>query len=252
MILVEMDKMIEENMIEISNYSLTCKDIIKELSKLGSKKEAENLSKFYKMGKGEYAEHDKLRGIKVPILRKLVSTFSKVSLEEVTKLLQSEYHEDRMLALFLMIDKFNKGQQESVYRSYMTNRAYINNWDLVDFSAPYIVGAYLYQRDRSPLYELAKSSLLWDRRISIVSTFYFIRKNDFSDTLQIIKMLLHDKEDLIHKAMGWMLREIGKRDIKIEEKFLLENISLLPRTTLRYAIERFSEEKRKFFLRYKK
>ncbi|MCX7726080.1 MAG: DNA alkylation repair protein [Chitinispirillaceae bacterium] len=232
-------------------HFLTYKDVIKELSKLGNKKEAENLSKFYKMGKGEYAEKDKLRGIKVPVLRKLVPVFSNISLEDIEKLLHSEYHEDRMLALFLMINKFNKGEleeQERIYKSYMSNTTYVNNWDLVDLSAPYIVGNYLYQRDRSPLYKLARSSIMWDRRIAIVSTFYFIRKNDFSDTLKIVKILSNDKEDLICKAMGWMLREVGKRDIETEEKFLLENISFLPRTTLRYAIERFPEEKRKFYL----
>lgn len=233
----------------------TYNDILKVLSELENKKEAENLAKFYKMGKGEYAENDKLRGIKVPILRKLVPTFSNISFTELKKLLHSEYHEDRMLALFIMIDNFKKetpNKQDKIYRFYLSNTTHINNWDLVDQSAPYIVGAYLYERDRSFLYQLATSPIMWERRISIVSTFYFIRKNDFSDTLKIIKILLKDKVDLIHKAMGWMLREIGKRDIKTEEKFLLENISLLPRTTLRYAIEHFSKEKREFYLNHNK
>ncbi len=221
------------------------------IARLADPEQARILSRFFKTGPGEYGEGDRFRGIRVPRIRKLVSTFSNASLEKILPLLHSAFHEDRLFALLLLVRKFQKGQPEeqaAIYRCYLANTARINNWDLVDLTAEHIVGAYLFQRSRIPLDRLAVSPLLWDRRIALLATFHFIKHRDFTCTLRLIRTLLTDREDLIHKAMGWMLREVGKRDIAVEEGFLRENLSDLPRTTLRYAIERFPEKKRLTYL----
>jgi 3-methyladenine DNA glycosylase AlkD len=190
-------------------------------------------------------------GVRVPVIRRIAKEFKLLSLSEVVRLLHSKIHEERLAALAILVLQTAKGDVETrkrIYDLYLANTKYINNWDLVDLSAPQLVGAYLEDRSRRPLHRLAKSSWLWDRRISILATFHFIRLGDFDDTLRIAEMLLGDKEDLIHKAVGWMLREVGKRDQEVLETFLDKHGRIMPRTMLRYAIEKFPEKKRQEFL----
>jgi len=228
------------------------KIIHNDLMLLANKEIAEHSQRFFKTGKGEYGESDIFLGIRVPVLRKLVNKYRGISLEEVSKLLHSKFHEERLLAVLMLVQLFKTGGdegQKQIYNLYLDNIEFINNWDIVDISAGNIVGAYLHQKDKALLYRLVKSQNLWERRISIISTFYFIRQNEFDDTLKIAEILLNDKEDLIHKAVGWMLREVGKRELEIEEEFLQEHYMKMPRTMLRYAIEKFPETKRKMYLR---
>ena len=209
---------------------------------------------FFKTGTGDYGEGDRFLGIRVPVLRKLVKTYKGISLDEIMKLLKSAYHEERMLALFFLVDMFEKGEagtRKATYNAYLDNTAYINNWDLVDTTAPHIVGAFLVDRNRAPLYQLATSKSLWERRIAIISTFYFIRRHDFGDTLELSRIFLRDQEDLMHKAVGWMLREVGKRRMSALEGFLKTHYKHMPRTMLRYAIEKFPETKRQSYLKGK-
>lgn len=230
---------------------LTCKQIQTTLRSIADPVIAEHSQRFFKTGKGGYGEGDRFLGIRVPILRKHVSIFQGISLTETRKLLRSHFHEERLFALLLLVRKFEKGDvvtREAVYNLYFGNLEFVNNWDLVDSSAPYIVGQWLSDKSRERLYILAKSENLWERRIAIISTFHFIRNNSFSDALRIALLLKHDKEDLIHKAVGWMLREVGKRDPAVEKTFLREHYREMPRTMLRYAIERFPEQERKKYL----
>jgi len=229
----------------------TAKSAQKRLRSFASPQQAAILARFFKTGPGQYGEGDKFIGVKVPITRKVAREFDGLSLAEVECLLHSDIHEERLLALVILVGQFEKGDdaiQKQIYDLYLTNTAYINNWDLVDLSAPQIVGGYLHNRSRRPLDRLAKSANLWERRISILATFNFIREGDFNDTLKIAKMLLKDKEDLIHKAVGWMLREVEKREVTVLEAFLDEYCRVMPRTMLRYAIERFPEQKRRAYL----
>ena len=206
--------------------------------------------RFFKTRKGEYGEGDQFLGIRVPQLRKLAKQNSQCSLIEIHKLLKSVYHEERLCALFLLVQKFENSKHEKsvVYRLYLDNTKYINSWDLVDCSAYKIVGVYLEDKNKSPLYKLAKSKDLWERRIAIISTLHFIKNNQFDDTLEISRQLLNDKEELIHKAVGWMLREVGKHDAELERAFLLNCYNKMPRMMLRYAIEKFPETERKKYL----
>jgi len=206
--------------------------------------------RFFKTNKGEYGYGDKFLGIPVPIIRKNIKKFKNISIEDNLQLLKSEFHEERLFALLMFVYKFstNKNLQEEIYKIYLENTKYINNWDLVDSSAYKIVGCFLFDKNRDILYKLANSTNLWERRISIVSTFYMIKRNDFEDTLKISKILLNDNEDLIHKAVGWMLREVGKRDLDIEKQFLDKYHTQMPRVMVRYAIERFEQNLRKQFL----
>ncbi len=223
-----------------------------ELRRLGNNEIAEHSQRFFKTGKGEYGDGDKFLGIRVPILRKFAKKYNGTSVEDVSKLLKSQFHEERLLAIIMLVGLFKRAKekdQKSIYDFYLDNTQFINNWDLVDCSAEHIVGVFLYVIDKEPLYTLADSNNLWERRISIISTLYFIKQNKFADSLKISEILLHDEEDLIHKAVGWMLREIGKRDIEVEEGFLKKHYKNMPRTMLRYAIEKFSEEKRKGYLK---
>ena len=225
--------------------------IRKELRRLADKEVAEHSQRFFKTGKGQYGEGDRFLGIRVPALRKIARQYRGVSIEEACRLLNSQFHEERLLALFLLVDIFNKADDEdkrAIYGLYLANTRFINNWDLVDCSAEHIVGAYLWRTDRQPLYDLAVSASLWERRISIMSTFHFIKHNEFADALRIAEILLEDKEDLIHKAVGWMLREIGKRNAETEERFLKKHCRQMPRTMLRYAIEKFPAPKRQKYL----
>lgn len=218
---------------------------------LGIPEQAAISQRFFKTGPGEYGEGDVFLGIKVPVLRKLAKEYSDLPYKNVKAILGSKYHELRLMALLVMVDQFSKGDQKkkkSIYSLYLKSTRFINNWDLVDSSAHHIVGPYLINVSKAPLYKLAQSGLLWERRIAIMSTFYYIKNNKYSEALKISEMLLADKEDLIHKAVGWMLREIGKRDLPREEAFLKQHYRNMPRTMLRYAIERFPEPKRKKYL----
>jgi 3-methyladenine DNA glycosylase AlkD len=218
------------------------------LRSLGCPKQAVILSRFFKTGPGQYGEGDQFIGIKVPTTRKVAKEFKNLPLIEVECLLHSDIHEERLLALVILVGQFEKGDnatRKRIYDLYLANTRHINNWDLVDLSAPQIVGGHLETRSRKPLDRLAKSVSLWERRISILATGWFIWRDDFADTLRIAENLLGDKEDLIHKAVGWMLREVGKRDVAVLEEFLVQHSRTMPRTMLRYAIERFPEEKRR-------
>jgi 3-methyladenine DNA glycosylase AlkD len=230
---------------------ITAKDISNRLRKMGNKKDALFLQGFFKTGVGQYGEGDIFLGIRVPALRTLAKECHQLPPEKVLPLLRSPYHEERLFALIMFVNAFTRGNesvQKKIYGLYLANTKYINNWDLVDISAPNIVGAYLLTKSKKPLYQLAKSKDLWKQRIAILATFYFIRNNQFADALKIADILLQDKEDLIHKATGWMLREIGKRDINLEEAFLQKHCRIMPRTMLRYAIERFTPAKRRMYL----
>ena len=224
----------------------------KELRKYGNKEKARFLRRFFKTGPGEYAEADVLIGVKVPDTRKVSVKFQDLPVKEVLTLLKSPIHEERLLALLILIRKYSKAngkEKENIFNLYLKHTKFINNWDLVDLSAPNIVGAFLEDKDKRLLYKLANSRLLWERRIAILATFYFIKNKKLEETLKISELLINDKHDLIHKAVGWMLRELGKRDRSLEELFLDKHYSVMPRTMLRYAIEKFPEDKRKKYLR---
>jgi 3-methyladenine DNA glycosylase AlkD len=231
---------------------MSVEKIQNRLEKLADKGKAQVLQRFFKTGPGEYGEGDVFLGIKVPELRKLAKEYQGITLKESKQLLKSPIHEQRLLALLILTRSFSKGgegRKKRIYDFYLKNTRYINNWDLVDISAEYIVGAYLMERSKKPLYGLAKSETMWERRISIMSTFHYIKCDQFYQTLKISKMLLSDEEVLIHKVVGWMLREVGKRDLPIEEKFLKAHYKMMPRTMLRYAIERLPEAKRQRYLK---
>ena len=234
------------------NDQLRASDICTRLQMLGDKEQARVLQRFFKTGLGEYGQGDVFVGLRVPEIRKLAREYRALPLPEITRLLQSPLHEARMLALFILVRAYAQGDvsvQERIFDLYLRSTRFINNWDLVDASAEHIVGAHLRYRSRSPLYNLAVSNLLWERRISIMATFLYIKRGEVAETLRIAELLLRDPADLIHKAVGWMLREIGKRDRPAEEDFLKKNYKIMPRTMLRYAIERFPETLRKQYLR---
>ncbi|PLX46662.1 MAG: DNA alkylation repair protein [Desulfobacteraceae bacterium] len=231
---------------------MTHQKIKKRLKQLANREKAEVLQRFFKTGPGEYGEGDVFIGVKVPDLRKVEKDFQDISTEDVIVLLESAIHEERLLALLILVRKYVKGNQTAqkrIFRLYLKKTKFINSWDLVDGSAHHIVGDYLMDKNKAPLYRLAKSEDLWERRIAIVATLYFIKHGKYEETLKIAKTLLTDKEDLIHKAVGWMLREIGKRDMTFEEMFLKQHYKEMPRTMLRYAIEKFPEPKRQKYLK---
>ncbi len=225
---------------------------IREVLKLNANpKQAKILQRFFKTGPGEYGEGDVFLGIKVPVIRKVAKKFRELELSKVKALLMSGIHEERLAALIILIFQFEKAgevKKETIFKLYLENTKYINNWDLVDLSAPQIVGSYLLNREKILLVELAESKSVWERRIAVLASFQFIKNNQYDLTIQLAQNLLNDEHDLIHKAVGWMLREIGKRDISVEEKFLTDYYKLMPRTMLRYAIEKFPEKKRKNYL----
>lgn len=229
-------------------------EITRHLKALANEEQAEVSRRFFKTGPGEYGEGDVFIGIKVPVLRKLAKGGADIPLNEAGILLSSKFHEARLLALLILVRIFERGDdsiRQQIYYLYLKSTSSVNNWDLVDSSAPYIIGPYLAGRSRAPLYRLAKSKNLWERRIAIMSTFHFIKNSEFSETLKIAEMLLTDREDLIHKSVGWMLREIGKRHFRTEENFLKKFYQRMPRTMLRYAIEKFPEPKRQAYLKGK-
>jgi 3-methyladenine DNA glycosylase AlkD len=227
------------------------------LESLSDAEAAKGSAWFFKTGPGEYGEGDRFRGIRVPVLRKLVKEYRTLPHADVLALLKSPCHEDRLLALLIWVEQYRKGdeaQRQLIYDDYLAHTACINNWDLIDSSAEHIVGAQLYAegQQKGPselLTRLAQSYSLWERRIAIMATFHFIRKGEFTETFRVADLLLHDHEDLIHKAVGWMLREVGEQDLAAEEAFLLPRYGTMPRTMLRYAIEKFPEERRQGYLR---
>ena len=219
-----------------------------DLERLANKEKAVILQRFFKTGKGEYGHGDLFLGITVPEQRRIAKKYSRLSLDDLQSLLSSKIHEYRLTSLLILIEKYKNVDKKEVVDFYLRNTKNINNWDLVDLSSHKILGNYLLNKDKNILYKLAKSNDLWKKRISIISTFAFIRNSDFDCSLKISEILLNDKHDLIHKAVGWMLRELGKRNLKVEEEFLKKYYKKMPRTMLRYAIEKFSKEKRYYYL----
>ena len=229
-------------------------EIRKAISKQKNPTQALVLQRFFKTGKGEYGAGDIFYGIKVPEQRTIAKQFKDLTFDDLKELIKSRVHEERLIAAFILVDQYKRGDEKKkkiIFDFYLKNRKGINNWDLVDLSAPKIVGAYLIDKEKELLYKFANSNDLWEKRISIISTQAFIREHFFEDTLNISKILLGDKHDLIHKAVGWMLREIGNRDLETEEEFLKKHYKTMPRTMLRYAIEKFPEQKRIAYLRGK-
>lgn len=230
------------------------REITDHLHSLADRELAQRAMRYFKTAAGEYGHGDKFLGIRVPVIRQSVKKYQNTSLGTAENLLKSEYHEIRLFALLLLVSRYaksNAAEQGKIYQFYLNNTRYINNWDLVDSSAPHIIGAYLDDKDKSILYELAGSSSLWERRMAVMATLYFIRNTRFDDALRIAELLLNDREDLIHKAVGWMLRELGKRDLATEVAFLKAHYRIMPRTMLRYAIEKFSDAARQKFLKGK-
>ncbi len=230
----------------------TAQDFERAIRVVANPEKAKILSGFFKTGKGEYGEGDIFIGVQVPLIRSIAKQYFDTPLDELSTLLHSPIHEIRLASLLCMIEQFNKGDtplRAKIYHCYLANTAHINNWDLVDLSAPQIVGGYLEYLDHAPLYRLANSSCLWEQRIAIVSTLRWIRKGKFDDTLRIADLLLQHNHDLIRKAVGWMLREIGKRDKELLCLFLDTRHKRMPRTMLRYAIEHFSTEERKYYMK---
>mgnify|MGYP001581579604 CR=1 FL=1 len=223
-------------------------NIRKDLRKRANKEKAKILARFFKTEKGEYGEGDIFLGVMVPESRKVAKDYIDLPFEDIAELLKSKTHEERLIALLILVERYKKNRDKKIADFYLKNTRHINNWDLVDLTAHKILGNYLLDKDRAILYELAKSKNLWERRIAVISTFAFIQKSEFKDSLKISEILLNDKHDLIHKAVGWMLREIGKKNQDVEEEFLKKHYKKMPRTMLRYAIEKFDEEKRKFYL----
>ena len=223
-------------------------ELRKEIKKNANPAQAKILSRFFKTGKGEYGEGDKFLGIKVPVSRAIAKQFKDLSLDEIQEVIKSSIHEERLIVLFILTEQYRKADEQKkkiIYGFYLKNTKRINNWDLVDLSAEKIIGAYLLNKDKNILFKLARSKNLWERRIAIMSTYHFIRNGFYDTTLEIADLLLKDEHDLIHKAVGWMLREIGNRNLAVEEKYLKNNYKTMPRTMLRYAIEKFPEKKDK-------
>lgn len=231
----------------------TQRQLIKYIKSHANPEKAQILSKFFKTWKWQYGEWDKFLGIIVPIIRNIVKNFHKsIDLENTEKLLSNKYHEIRLCALLILVKKFEKTDENTrkqIFDIYIKNTKYINNWDLVDLTAPNIVWEYLIDKDRNLLYKMMKSKLLWDQRIAILATFTFIKKLDFEDSIKICEYFLNHKHDLIHKATWWMLREMWKRNIKPLIKFLDKHYKIMPRTMLRYAIEKLDEKDRKYYMK---
>jgi len=222
-----------------------------DLRSIANPEKAEILSGFFKTGKGQYGEGDIFLGVMVPQQRRIAKEYGFLSLKNIETLLASRVHEHRLVALLILVQQYRKAdiqEKETLADFYLDHATRINNWDLVDLSAPYILGEHLCGKDAAVLFRLAVSENLWERRIAIIATFAFVRKYRFNETLGIAETLLHDQHDLIHKAVGWMLREVGKRDMRSLERFLKDHAAAMPRTMLRYAIERFTASKRQYWL----
>lgn len=225
--------------------------IRKEIRALADDEKAAHAQRFFKTGKGEYGEGDRFLGIRVPVIRRLVKQHKEASLPTLISILKSKWHEERLFAVLSLADRYKRGdeiQRRAVFDAYMGHLDYVNNWDLVDGSAHLIVGPHLQNRSRRRLYRLARSRILWERRIATMATYHFIRQREFDDALEIAAILLDDEHDLIHKSVGWMLREIGKRHWPTERRFLKKYYKTMPRTMLRYSIEHLPEKARKDYL----
>ena len=224
-----------------------------EIRALANKEIAQHSLRFFKTDKGEYGHGDLFLGVRAPKIRLIAKKHIDISITDMKTLIQSKYHEERFLGLIILVNKYaktkDKKNRNQLYKIYVSSFKYINNWNLVDVTCPHVTGKHLIDKDRTILYKWAKSEDLWTKRIAMISTFSFIRKNDLEDTFKIAEILLQDKHDLIHKAVGWMLREAGKRDIKKEEAFLKKHYKTMPRTMLRYSIEKFPETKRQKYLK---
>ena len=224
-----------------------------EIRALANKEIAQHSLRFFKTDKGEYGHGDFFLGVRAPKIRLIAKKHIDISITDMKTLICSKYHEERFLGLIILVNKYaktkDKKNRNQLYKIYVSSFKYINNWNLVDVTCPHVTGKHLIDKDRTILYKWAKSEDLWTKRIAMVSTFSFIRKNDLEDTFKIAEILLHDEHDLIHKAVGWMLREAGKRDLKREETFLKKYYKTMPRTMLRYAIEKFPETKRQKYLK---
>lgn len=234
---------------------MTAAFILDELLSVANPEKAKFLQRFFKTGPGEYAEGDVFLGLVVPLTRSIAKQNKATPISELQKLIGSEYHEARLCALLIAMEKYKKatpGEQKEIYEFYLRNTSSINNWDLVDVTCPHIVGKYLLDKDHSDLYHLSKSNNLWEERIAMVSTVTFIRHGQFDDTLALAEYFIDHKHDLMHKAVGWMLREVGKKDRETLTNFLDRNCTFLPRTALRYAIEHYPEDQRQDFLKRKK
>jgi len=233
---------------------VTAAEIKRALRALGDPVIAEHSQRFFKTGKGQYGEGDRFIGVRVPVIRKQVTRYKNISIRVVLTILKSPCHEERLFAVLSLVNRYQRADEptrKKIFDAYLENIRYVNNWDLVDSSAHLIVGPWLESRSRKRLYQMARSTDLWTRRVAIMSTYHFIRNHDFDDTLGIALLLLDDDHDLIHKAVGWMLREVGNRDRQVEERFLKKNYRKMPRTMLRYAIEKFPEKSRQSYLKGK-
>jgi len=231
---------------------MSLKELRAELRALADPRQAEVLMSFFKTGPGQYGEGDRFLGIRVPVQRAVAKKHTGIPLGDVKKLLGSPLHEERLVALMILIEKYNGADdagRNEIITLYLASTRYINNWDLVDLSAPQLLGRHLHGCSAKPLKKLARSSSLWERRIALLSTYYFIKKGEYDLTLELAEQLLGDGHDLIHKAAGWMLREVGKRDMEAERLFLDKHAAAMPRTMLRYAIERFPEKLRRSYMK---
>jgi 3-methyladenine DNA glycosylase AlkD len=229
----------------------TLQSLRRSLKDVADPQRAKHNLRFFKTGAGEYAAGDRFLGITVPALRALARQYCDLPLRDVDSLLRSPWHEERLLALLLWVDRYRRGdvnQRRRIHHKYLRSTRYINNWDLVDVSAGHIVGAFLADKDKRVLFRLARSASLWERRIAVLATFHFIRDGRFTEILKIATLLLHDEHDLIHKAVGWMLREVGRRDRPRLERFLIRHQDSMPRTMLRYAIEHLPAQQRRRYL----
>lgn len=231
---------------------MTLTAIHRQMRALANQETAAQSQRFFKTGPGQYGEGDRFLGLRVPEVRRLAKENRDLPLDQITALLHSSWHEERLLAVILLTLQFQRGtaaRQREIFELYLAETRWVNNWDLVDVSAHHIVGGWLQDRPRDRLYRLARSASLWERRIAMMATYRFIRNDDFADTLALAELLLKDEHDLIHKVCGWMLREVGKRDQVVAEEFLQAHCRTMPRTMLRYAIERFPEDLRQRYLK---
>ena len=229
----------------------TAQNIRNNLQEIADLRAAEQAKRFFKTGKGQYAEGDKFLGIAVPILRQLAKQFHTLPISGLQELLSSPFNEERLLALIILVNRYKEGsleEKQEIYQLYLHSLNAVNNWNLVDASAPYILGAHLLDKDKNILWVLGQSSLLWERRVAIVSTLHFIKHDSFEESLKLAQLLLHDTHDLMHKAVGWVLREVGKKDLETLGAFLNQHSATMPRTMLRYAIEKIPNDQRLFYL----
>lgn len=230
----------------------TTKLVINQIRKLANPEIATHSQRFFKTGPGEYGEGDQFLGIRVPVIRRQVKKFRGLTLEQTLEMLKNEFHEIRLFAVLMLVDLFERGDESrrgKIYSEYLNHSEWVNNWDLVDSSAHKIVGAYLSDKSRAPLYQLADSDLLWNKRIAMIACYRLIKLDDFEDTTELAKFFLSETHDLMHKAVGWMLREIGNRNFEFEDQFLAKHYKKMPRTMLRYAIEKFPNDRKKAYMK---